>query len=100
MSTSDRLELDDIIEIAPGRRVRLRLGSSTSAIKTDWRGRIAVRNVVTNRLSYIPAARLLSAKQRGGTRVPPEAAPTPTPTPEGRETIAYRVRDAITEPPR
>ena len=73
MSTSDRLELGDVIEVAPGRRVRLRLGPDTGSIRRDWRGRIAVRNVTTNRLSYIPEARLLRAKQNGRwTRIEPE----------------------------
>ena len=77
MSTSDRLELGDVIEVAPGRRVRLRLGPAAGSIRRDWRGRIAVRNVTTNRLSYIPEARLLRAKQNGRwTRIEPETTPT------------------------
>lgn len=60
------LELDDVIEVEPGRSVRLKLGIASTAIKRDWRGRIAVRNVVTNRLSYIPEWRLLRCKRREG----------------------------------
>jgi len=62
------LTLDDVIEVEPGRVVRLRLGPASNAIRKDWRGRVAVRNVATNRLSYIPEARLVRCKARASSQ--------------------------------
>lgn len=58
------IEINDVITVAPGRRVKVRIGPARSSIVTDWRGRIAVRNIATNRLSYIRESHLRWCKAR------------------------------------
>lgn len=60
------LSIEDVIEMEDGRCVRVRLGPARRDIVRDWRGRVAVRNIDTNRLSYIPERRLIQFKQRRG----------------------------------
>lgn len=69
MSTRDSVErLPEVIQLG-NRKVRL-LGA---VLLRDHRGRVAVRNVETNRLSYIPEWRLRKAVEKAvklGQRVP------------------------------
>lgn len=60
MGITDRLSAGEVLALG-ARSVRIS-SMSDGAICRDHRGRIAVRNVSTNRLSYIPEWALLKAK--------------------------------------
>lgn len=62
MADPEVLEVGEVIAL-DFRRVRV-VGNQDGTICRDVRGRIAVRNEATNRLSYIPEWRLINAAQQ------------------------------------
>lgn len=57
-----RVSSGEVIVLSPTRQVRISSMPDGVTICRDHRGRIAVRNVSSNRLSYIPEWALLKAK--------------------------------------
>ena len=63
MPSKNGLAVGDVIDLG-GRKVRVIGKPDGVSMFMDHRGRIAVRNVETHRLSYIPKLRLLAARRR------------------------------------
>lgn len=62
MTGDESITAGEVIELGE-RQVRVVAYRDDGVVVRDYRKRVAVRNVATNRLSYVPEWRLLKAKR-------------------------------------